>query len=226
VAFHWQDIEQVPRLYSRVVQRLNVRPEEDLLFPVEGAEIDAFLTSCGCRVMNDRVLMHLTIACRRSRCGFCTVTDEQEGDMTMWGQVGRLVKGGLVLGLAVGMAGCDYWPPALQTQIEQLRSEVQAVTAEKTQLQNQVASLTKVKDDLQAQVDDLSRASRDKTAMINSLQNSVAALQERLTKSAKTAATKAGSAKTAAKTAPKPATKTTQKAPVKKKPVAKSVVVR
>lgn len=142
--------------------------------------------------------------------------------MAMWGQVGRLVGGGLALGLAVGIAGCDYWPPALQTQIEQLRSEVQTVTAEKTQLQNQVASLTKVKDDLQVQVDDLSRMNRDKTALINSLQNSVTALQERLAKSAKTAAAKAGSTKTAVK----PAAKTTQKAPVKKKPSAKSSVTR
>ncbi|HLZ33424.1 MAG TPA: hypothetical protein VKP13_05380 [Nitrospira sp.] len=143
--------------------------------------------------------------------------------MTMWGQVGRLVAGGgLALGLIVAIAGCDYWPPALQTQIEQLRSEIQIVTAEKTQLQNQVASLTKVKDDLQTQVDDLSRTNRDKTALINSLQSSVTALQERLTKSAKTAAAKSSSAKTAVK----PAAKTAQKVPVKKKVPAKSVVVR
>ncbi len=121
----------------------------------------------------------------------------------------------LALGLLVGLTGCDYWPPALQTQIEQLRSELQMITAEKAQLQTQLSSLTKVKDDLQAQVDELSRANRDKSTMIASLQSSVTALQERLNKSAKPApkatAAKAPSTKSHAKVAPKPA-------PAKKKP--------
>src|SRR5205807_9816870 len=69
---------------------------------------------------------------------------------------------------SMGLSGCDYWPPALQTQIEQLRSELQMVTMEKTQLQNQLASFSKGKDDLQAQVDELARANRDKSTMINS----------------------------------------------------------
>jgi chromosome segregation ATPase len=115
---------------------------------------------------------------------------------------------------SVGLSGCDYWPPALQTQIEQLRSELQTATVEKTQLQNQLASITKVKDDLQVQVDDLSRANRDKSSMINSLQNSLAAAQERLAKSAKGAMPKAG--------AVKPSAKVTQKAPAKKKAPAKA----
>ncbi len=129
--------------------------------------------------------------------------------MTMGRQLRGWAGFGLALGIVVGLTGCDYWPPALQTQIEQLRSELQAVTAEKAQFQGQVASLTKVKDDLQAQVDELSRANRDKSTMIASLQNSVTSLQERLAKSAKPAATKASTAKPASKPAPK--------APVKKK---------
>ncbi len=114
----------------------------------------------------------------------------------------------LALGLATGLAGCDYWPPALQTQIEQLRSELQMAAAEKAQLQTQLASIAKVKDDLQTQVDDLSRANRDKSTMIASLQNNVTALQERLNKSAKAApkpaATKTSVAKPQAKVAQKP----------------------
>jgi outer membrane murein-binding lipoprotein Lpp len=105
----------------------------------------------------------------------------------------------VVAGIGLVLAGCDYWPPALQTQIEQLRSEVQAATAERAQLQNQLGALTKVKDDLQAQVDDLSRANREKTSMINSLQNSLAAAQERLAKQAKPAPAKASTAKAPAK---------------------------
>ena len=120
--------------------------------------------------------------------------------------------------VSMGLSGCDYWPPALQTQVEQLRSELQMVTMEKTQLQNQLAAFTKVKEDLQAQVDDLSRASRDKSTMINGLQNSLAAAQERLAKSAKTTTQKTG--------AVKPSSKVNQKTPAKKKAPAKATHTR
>jgi chromosome segregation ATPase len=120
------------------------------------------------------------------------------------------------------LAGCDYWPPALQTQIEQLRSELQTVTMEKTQLQAQMASLSKVKDDLQAQVDDLVRTNRDKSTMIASLQSSVTALQERLAKSSKPVTARAATAKPASKPGAKPAVKTAHKAPVKKQTLTRS----
>ena len=120
--------------------------------------------------------------------------------------------------VSIGLSGCDYWPPALQTQIEQLRSELQMVTMEKTQLQNQLASVSKVKDDLQVQVDDLTRANRDKSTMINSLQNSLSAAQERLLKSAKAATPKTG--------AVNPSAKVKQTAPVKKKAPAKATRTR
>ena len=138
--------------------------------------------------------------------------------MTIGGQVNRWVGGVLALSLAVGVAGCDYWPPALQTQIEQLQLELQAATAEKAQLQNQLASVTKAKDDLQIQVDELSRAGRDKSAMIQSLQNRVTSLQARLAKSTKATAVK--------KSPKKPAAKKTKKAPVKKKARTKSSTSR
>jgi septal ring factor EnvC (AmiA/AmiB activator) len=116
--------------------------------------------------------------------------------------------------VSVGLSGCDYWPPALQTQIEQLQSELQSATAEKAQLQNQLASIAKVKDDLQAQVNDLSRANQDKSTMIASLQNGLSAAQGRLAKSAKVASPKASVGK--------PPAKVTPKAPAKKKPQTKA----
>ena len=134
--------------------------------------------------------------------------------MTRTVMVRNLVAVAAITIVSVGLSGCDYWPPALQTQIEQLRSELQSATMEKTQLQNQLASFTKVKDDLQAQVDELSRANRDKSTMINGLQNSLAVAQERLAKSAKAATPKAG--------AVKPSAKVKQKAPARKKASAKA----
>lgn len=133
--------------------------------------------------------------------------------MTRTVMVRNLVAVAAITIVSVGLSGCDYWPPALQTQIEQLRSELQTVTMEKTQLQNQLVAITKVKDDLQVQVDDLTRANRDKSSMMNSLQNSLAASQERLAKSAKAATPKAGTVK--------PSAKVTKKAPAKKKASAK-----
>ncbi|HEU5408725.1 MAG TPA: hypothetical protein VFU48_13230, partial [Nitrospira sp.] len=73
------------------------------------------------------------------------------------------------LSLILGLAGCDYWPPALQAEIEQLRSETQTLTMEKTQLQAQVTDLSKTKQELQGQIDELSYINREKTGMITSL---------------------------------------------------------
>ncbi|HEY6289552.1 MAG TPA: hypothetical protein VIW48_08910 [Nitrospiraceae bacterium] len=138
--------------------------------------------------------------------------------MTRTVMVRNLVAVAAITIVSVGLSGCDYWPPALQTQIEQLRSELQVVTAEKTQLQNQYASFAKLKEDLQAQVDDLSRANRDKSTMINGLQNSLVAAQERLAKSAKVATPKTG--------AVKPSAKVKKKAPAKKKAPVKAAGAR
>jgi peptidoglycan hydrolase CwlO-like protein len=144
----------------------------------------------------------------------CIVHTERRMPMTRIVMVRNLVAVAAIAIVSVGLSGCDYWPPALQTQIEQLRSELQTVTLEKTQLQNQFASFAKVKDDLQAQVDDLSRANRDKSTVINGLQNSLAAAQARLAKSAKVATPKSGAVKASAKVR--------QKAPAKKKAPAKA----
>jgi septal ring factor EnvC (AmiA/AmiB activator) len=132
--------------------------------------------------------------------------------------VRNLVAVAAITIISVGLSGCDYWPPALQTQIEQLHSELQMVTIEKTQLQNQLASVTKVKDDLQAQVDDLARANRDKSSMMNSLQNNLAAAQGKLAQSSKVAKPKAVAGKSPAKV--------TQKAPAKKKAPARATGTR
>ena len=117
---------------------------------------------------------------------------------------------GVVAVMGVAVSGCDYWPPALQAQVEQLRSELQTVNMEKAQLQNQINDLSKAKQDLQTQVDDLSRMNREKTGMISSLQNQVDTLRA---KAVKSMAPKAP-AKAAAKPAAKPAAK--KKVPAKR----------
>jgi chaperonin cofactor prefoldin len=146
------------------------------------------------------------------------VHTERRIPMTRTVMVRNLIAVAAMTLVSVSLSGCDYWPPALQTQIEQLHSELQSATMEKTQLQNQLVSITKVKDDLQTQVNDLSRANQDKSTMITSLQNGLTAAQGRLAKSAKVSTPKAA-AKPPIKAAQK---KATQKPPVKKKTRAKT----
>lgn len=120
------------------------------------------------------------------------------------------------LGMALGFgcllsaAGCDYWPPALQAQIEQLRSETETLNMEKTQLQSQVNDLSKARQELQTHLDELSRVNREKTEVI-------ASLQRRLD----TSHGKGSKMLTPAKTPAKSATKATAKPSVKKKATVK-----
>jgi peptidoglycan hydrolase CwlO-like protein len=118
------------------------------------------------------------------------------------------------LGLLLSLTGCDYWPPALQAQIEQMRSEMQTIATEKSQLQVQVNDLAKAKQDLQAQVDDLTRTSHDKSAMITSLQHQLDSVRSKALKGM-------SSPKATAKVAAKPTAKAAAKQPVKKKPAPK-----
>ncbi|MBM4139339.1 MAG: hypothetical protein FJ244_07705 [Nitrospira sp.] len=81
-----------------------------------------------------------------------------------------------VLGMALGfgcflsVAGCDYWPPALHAQLEELRSEMDTLNMEKTQLQSQVNDLSMARQDLQLRFDELSRVNREKTEVIAGMQ--------------------------------------------------------
>ncbi|MCP9447080.1 MAG: hypothetical protein NNA22_05865 [Nitrospira sp.] len=110
-------------------------------------------------------------------------------------------------GLIFSLSGCDYWPPALQAQIEQLRTEIQTLTAEKSELQSQIDELTKAKRDLQTQVDELSRLNREKTNLIDGLQRQVAAFHAKSSKTHKGVS--------------KPTHKSTTRSPGKKSPTTK-----
>jgi len=118
---------------------------------------------------------------------------------------------GKVLGLAtllsmmaIGLSGCDYWPPALQAEIEQLRSELQTTIAEKARLERQLTDMTKAKDDLQIRVEDLTRLNRERAGQVTILEQNLAAEREKIAKLTRAPAKKTPS-------------KTSAKAPVKKK---------
>jgi len=117
----------------------------------------------------------------------------------------------LGFGCLLSLAGCDYWPPALQAQIEQLRSETETLNMEKTQLQSQVNDLSKARQDLQLHVDELSRVNREKTEIIASLQRKLDASHS---KGSKTLVPSKAPAKSMAKPSTKSPVKT--KATVKR----------
>lgn len=110
--------------------------------------------------------------------------------------------------IAVGLSGCDYWPPALQAQIEQLRMDVQSVQAEKAQIQSQLTAATRAKEELEARVEEVNRVSRERATAIVGLERSLAAEREKVAK-----LTRGGSSKSAAKAPAKSPTKP----PTKKK---------
>jgi outer membrane murein-binding lipoprotein Lpp len=116
----------------------------------------------------------------------------------------------LGLGCLLSAAGCDYWPPALQAQIEQLRSEVDTLNMEKTQLQSQVNDHLKARQELQSHFEELNRVSREKTEVIMNLQRRLEASQA-----------KGSKALTSLKAPLKSTAKPTAKSPVKKKATAK-----
>jgi outer membrane murein-binding lipoprotein Lpp len=130
-------------------------------------------------------------------------------------------------GFALSLVGCDYWPPALQAEIEQLRSEAQTLTIEKTQLQAQVTDLSQTKQELQGQFDEVSRISREKTGMITTLQNQLDATRARALKAMtpKTPPHK-NQAKPTGKTSTKLPTKSTPKTSTGKYQAPKAIGVR
>ena len=86
--------------------------------------------------------------------------------------------------------GCDFWPPALQAQIEQLHSEAQQSAADKALLQNQLNAANKAKEELQIRVEDLTRVNKEKSAMIANLEHTISATREHAVKAARSHAVK------------------------------------
>lgn len=119
----------------------------------------------------------------------------------------RAVMGLCVLGFSsMLLTGCDFWPPALQAQIEQLHSEAQQAAADKALLQNQLNAANKAKEELQIRVEDLTRVNKEKSAMIANLEHTIAAARERAAKAVKSNTTKPAT-KSAVKKAIKPSSK-------------------
>ena len=107
-------------------------------------------------------------------------------------QVGRTMGlAGLILMSTLGLSGCDYWPPALQAQIEQLKTDAQTMAAEKAKAEASVATLTNEKAALVKKIDELSKLVKTRTDQVASLEQSLAAEREKVAKLSKPASKKA-----------------------------------
>lgn len=129
-------------------------------------------------------------------------------------RIGRMICGvGALMMVSMAVSGCDYWPPALQAQIEQLQQEAQLATVERAKMVAQLNESNGAKQELQARVDDLSRSNRELTGRMSGLEQALMVEREKTTRLAK-AASKPVSAKSMAKPAVK---KTVKKSPAPKK---------
>ncbi|HEV8540459.1 MAG TPA: hypothetical protein VGQ60_04780 [Nitrospiraceae bacterium] len=118
----------------------------------------------------------------------------------------------------IGLSGCDYWPPALQAQIEQLRADLQAATTERAKLETLLKETAQAKDQLQARTDELTRLNRELAGRVQTLETSLTAEREKAAKVTKGG--KAAPAKTTAKASSKSTAKkkSTSKTKGKSKP--------
>lgn len=122
--------------------------------------------------------------------------------------------------LLITLAGCDYWPPALQTQIEQLKADLQTITAERARLEQQVLTLTRARDELQTQVDHLSRVNKERATTIGELERSLKSARDHKAAPVKAAAKpalKPVAKKSVGKTTPTSSTKKSARPTTKKK---------
>lgn len=125
------------------------------------------------------------------------------------GRFTRRAMAAVALCIGLAAAGCDYWPPALQAQIEQLRQEAQIASTERLKIESQLMDARKDRDQLQARLDELSRSNHALSAEITKLETALNTEKDKVAK-----LTKGGSKAVATAKAP---AKTTQKAAAAKK---------
>lgn len=89
--------------------------------------------------------------------------------------------------MGIGLSGCDYWPPALQAQIEQLQIEAQNAAAERVKLMEQLNEANKIKDELQLRINDLTRTNSELSARVSTLEQALVAEREKVAKLSKAA---------------------------------------
>ena len=81
----------------------------------------------------------------------------------------RLLGSGILMLGLVSLAGCDYWPPALQTQIEALRTDLEAVMEERQQLSIELAEMKTNSASMEREVEEKARQNADLEQRLSAL---------------------------------------------------------
>ena len=69
----------------------------------------------------------------------------------------QLIGGGFLLVGLLSLNGCDYWPPALQTEIEALRADLEEAMDERQQLTVELAELKTNRSSMELEVEEKAR---------------------------------------------------------------------
>ena len=100
----------------------------------------------------------------------------------MTGNERRAVGAIALVGLLVGLGGCDWWPPTLQERIGQLEAQIKTLNEEKATMQAKVVEMTKAAEDCGAEKAQLEQAAGGLKAQVDQL---TATLEEEKAKSKK-----------------------------------------
>ncbi len=96
----------------------------------------------------------------------------------------------LVSVMAFSLTGCEYWPPALLTQLEQLRTYVQDLSDERAELEMKIREATLVREELQEQVEELARENESLRTKVARLEQTRVASTSRSARKASARATR------------------------------------
>lgn len=92
----------------------------------------------------------------------------------MMGKVGHMVGTIALVGLLTGLAGCDWWPPALQERIGQQEAELKALQADKVRMQTKVTELTRTVEEMTAQTVQMQQTNNDLKMQVDQLRAALA----------------------------------------------------
>ena len=87
-----------------------------------------------------------------------------------------------VIGILVGLSGCDWWPPALQERIGAQEAKIKGIEAEKAAMQTKVAELMKATKEFEVQVAQVTQANVRLRAQVDQLAEALQATEAKMKK--------------------------------------------
>lgn len=92
----------------------------------------------------------------------------------------RVVATAMLVGLLLGLGGCDWWPPSLQERIGQQDAQIKMLQAENTRLQAKVTELAKAIEESKAKAAQLEQLNSELKTQVEQLKAALGAAEEKL----------------------------------------------